>query len=57
MPQGMTHAYVYMDSTNWTQWARKGGRMEGEKTGQEKRGRGEEKRKGGRRNMNMNLEV
>lgn len=46
MPQGMTHAYVYMDSTNWTQWVRKGGRMEGEKTGQKRRGRGEEERKG-----------
>lgn len=47
MPQGMTHGYVYMDSTNWTQWVRKGERMEGEKTGQERRGR-EEERKGER---------
>lgn len=46
MPQGMTHAYMYIDRTNWTQWVKKGGRKERR---QERRGGGEERSKAGER--------
>lgn len=42
MPQGMTHASMYMDKSNWTQWVKKGGRKERR---QERRGGGEERSK------------
>lgn len=63
MPQGMTHTYVCMDRTNWTQWVRKGRRKERRqyRRGGEGEGKGaemgKEERKGGRKNMIMNLAV